>query len=225
MASTATLRARLESALPERLSSALLLRERAAPLTVSTGVAALDALTGGLPRGALSEIAGPASSGRTGVMLAALCGSHSSAGGVRTGGCKRQLRSRFGSGGWRGSGAPALGTLQRYPATRIHPSARRAWAPEPGVLDQHGLYLWRSVGTSIEGDGPAVAGWRLWRSRARSRRYSPGQRAPSAADLVVPFSPHCGAYCDRASAGGTGALREDLRVSGGAIGTRSSMRT
>ena len=72
MASAATLRARLESSLPERLSSTLLLRERAAPLTVSTGVAALDALTGGLPRGALSEIAGPASSGRTGVMLAAL---------------------------------------------------------------------------------------------------------------------------------------------------------
>ena len=72
MASVATLRVRLESSLPERLSSTLLLRERAAPLTVSTGVAALDALTGGLPRGALSEIAGPASSGRTGVMLAAL---------------------------------------------------------------------------------------------------------------------------------------------------------
>ena len=67
-----TLRARVESALGERLSSTLLLREKAAPLTVSTGVAALDALTGGLPRGALSEITGPASSGRTGVMLAAL---------------------------------------------------------------------------------------------------------------------------------------------------------
>ncbi len=74
MASVATLRARLESSLPERLSSTLLLRERAAPLTVSTGVSALDALTGGLPCGALSEIAGPASSGRTGVMLAALAG-------------------------------------------------------------------------------------------------------------------------------------------------------
>ena len=72
MASVAALRARLEASLPERLSSTLLLRERAAPLTVSTGVPALDALTGGLPRGALSEIAGPASSGRTGVMLAAL---------------------------------------------------------------------------------------------------------------------------------------------------------
>src|SRR5271165_2092168 len=74
MPSAATLRARIESSLGERLSSTLLLRERVAPLTVSTGVAALDALTGGLPRGALSEFAGPASSGRTGVMLAALAG-------------------------------------------------------------------------------------------------------------------------------------------------------
>src|SRR5208337_995089 len=74
MPSAATLRARIESSLGERLSSTLLLLERVAPLTVSTGVAALDALTGGLPRGALSEIAGPASSGRTGVMLAALAG-------------------------------------------------------------------------------------------------------------------------------------------------------
>ena len=74
MPSAATLRARIESSLGERLSSTLLLRERAAPLTVPTGVAALDALTGGLPRGALSEITGPASSGRTGVTLAALAG-------------------------------------------------------------------------------------------------------------------------------------------------------
>jgi hypothetical protein len=72
MLSTATVRARVESALSEKLSTTLLLREKNAPMTVSTGLAALDALTGGLPRGALSEITGPASSGRTGVMLAAL---------------------------------------------------------------------------------------------------------------------------------------------------------
>jgi len=65
-------RSLIEASLGERLSSTLLLRERAAPLTVPTGIATLDALTGGLPRGALSEIAGPASSGRTGVMLATL---------------------------------------------------------------------------------------------------------------------------------------------------------
>jgi hypothetical protein len=74
MPSTATLRARVESTLGERLSSTLLLPEKAAPLTVSTGVTPLDTLTGGLPRGALSEITGPACSGRTGVMLASLAG-------------------------------------------------------------------------------------------------------------------------------------------------------
>lgn len=74
MPSPVALRASVESALGERLSSTLLLREKAAPLTVPTGVPELDALTGGLPRGALSEITGPASSGRTGVMLAALAG-------------------------------------------------------------------------------------------------------------------------------------------------------
>jgi recombination protein RecA len=72
MPPTATLRAQVESSLDEHLSSTLLLREKATPLMVTTGVAALDALTGGLPRGALSEITGPSSSGRTGVMLAAL---------------------------------------------------------------------------------------------------------------------------------------------------------
>lgn len=74
MSPAAALRAHVESSLGEHLFSTLLLREKATPLTVSTGVAALDALTGGLPRGALSEITGPASSGRTGVMLAALAG-------------------------------------------------------------------------------------------------------------------------------------------------------
>ena len=74
MPSTVTLRARVESTLGEHLSSTLFLREKVAPLTVSTGLALLDAITGGLPRGALSEITGPASSGRTGVMLAALAG-------------------------------------------------------------------------------------------------------------------------------------------------------
>jgi recombination protein RecA len=71
-ATPVTLRARIESSLEERLSSTLLLRERIAPPTSVIGIAALDALTGGLPRGALSEFAGATSSGRTGVMLSAL---------------------------------------------------------------------------------------------------------------------------------------------------------
>ena len=70
--SAATTRAHIESSLGERLSSTLLLRERLAPQTIPIGIAELDALTGGMPRGALSEIVGPVSSGRTGVMMSAL---------------------------------------------------------------------------------------------------------------------------------------------------------
>jgi hypothetical protein len=46
--------------------------ERPAALTVSCGIAELDTLTGGLPRGALTEICGLPSSGRSSLMLAAL---------------------------------------------------------------------------------------------------------------------------------------------------------
>jgi len=45
---------------------------RPAPEMVSSGIAALDALAGGLPRGCLTEICGPASSGRTSLLLSAL---------------------------------------------------------------------------------------------------------------------------------------------------------
>jgi hypothetical protein len=45
---------------------------RPAPELVSIGIAAMDALTGGLPRGCLTEICGPASSGRTTLLLSAL---------------------------------------------------------------------------------------------------------------------------------------------------------
>jgi hypothetical protein len=45
---------------------------RPSPYMVSSGVREIDALTGGLPRGCLTEVCGPASSGRTSVLLAAL---------------------------------------------------------------------------------------------------------------------------------------------------------
>ncbi len=45
-------------------------RQDRAPETVLTGVAAIDALTGGLPRAGLTEISGPPSSGRTVLELA-----------------------------------------------------------------------------------------------------------------------------------------------------------
>jgi hypothetical protein len=62
------------SALPKfsGVTAASRLEMRPAPEMVSSGIHSIDALTGGLPRGCLTEIFGPASSGRTSVLLAAL---------------------------------------------------------------------------------------------------------------------------------------------------------
>jgi recombination protein RecA len=73
MKSSAVLRADLESALGGRFAAGLDWRARPAPERVSTGIAGLDALTGGgLPRGAITEIHGQASSGRTSLMVSML---------------------------------------------------------------------------------------------------------------------------------------------------------
>jgi hypothetical protein len=55
-----------------RVTPASRLELRPAVETVSSGVPEIDALTGGLPRGCLSEIYGPASSGRTSLLLSAV---------------------------------------------------------------------------------------------------------------------------------------------------------
>ena len=48
------------------------LEVRPRPEMLSSGIAEVDAMTGGIPRGCLSEIYGPASSGKTSVLLAAI---------------------------------------------------------------------------------------------------------------------------------------------------------
>jgi recombination protein RecA len=70
--SAAALRRELETTLAARVPAAFTVHERLQPEMVSSGVAEIDALTGGLPRGALTEIFGPASSGRTSLLLATL---------------------------------------------------------------------------------------------------------------------------------------------------------
>ncbi|HET6178569.1 MAG TPA: hypothetical protein VFE61_16680 [Candidatus Sulfotelmatobacter sp.] len=57
---------------PSSITLASHLAIRPAPEMASSGAPAIDALTGGLPRGCLTEICGPASSGRTTLLLAAL---------------------------------------------------------------------------------------------------------------------------------------------------------
>ena len=66
------LRARLESALGERIPSPFTDLDQRVSESVPTGIAPLDALTGGLPRGAITEIFGPPSSGRTSAMASIL---------------------------------------------------------------------------------------------------------------------------------------------------------
>jgi hypothetical protein len=62
------------SALPklENISPASRLEVRPAPEMAASGIRELDSLAGGLPRGCLTEFCGPASSGRTSSLLAAL---------------------------------------------------------------------------------------------------------------------------------------------------------
>src|ERR1700685_4475356 len=62
------------SALPKLagVTPASRLKAFPSPEMVSSGIPAIDALTGGLPRGCLTEVCGPASSGRTSMLLAAL---------------------------------------------------------------------------------------------------------------------------------------------------------
>ena len=54
------------------VTAATRLEIRPAPEMVSSGIAELDAMTGGLPRGCVTEICGAASSGRTTLLLASL---------------------------------------------------------------------------------------------------------------------------------------------------------
>ena len=65
-------KAEIESQIASRFGPALKLHSKLPIEIISTGVREIDSLTGGLPRGAITEIFGPASSGRTSMMLSAL---------------------------------------------------------------------------------------------------------------------------------------------------------
>jgi recombination protein RecA len=71
-ANSAALRSLVEQALVGRIAAPFTYRDRKTVTTVSTGIPQIDALTGGLPRGALTEIFGPTCSGRTSLLLSAL---------------------------------------------------------------------------------------------------------------------------------------------------------
>jgi len=65
-------KAEIESDIAGRFENAFRLQEKKAVETLSTGVLEVDGLTGGIPKGAITEIFGLASSGRTSLMLSLL---------------------------------------------------------------------------------------------------------------------------------------------------------
>jgi len=75
MASAAAIRLQIEAALAHRIPSALTPRPRIIRAVARTGITALDELLqGGLPLGAISEMTGPESSGRSAVALSFVSG-------------------------------------------------------------------------------------------------------------------------------------------------------
>ena len=65
----------IEHGLAQRFGSAFKLREDLSAVAMTTGVNEVDRITGGLPRGAITEILGPASSGRTSFLHSVLSAS------------------------------------------------------------------------------------------------------------------------------------------------------
>ncbi|MGH9932693.1 MAG: hypothetical protein ACREA9_26105 [Pyrinomonadaceae bacterium] len=66
-------KAEIESAISSRFGSAFQLHEKRPAELISTGIPQIDSfILGGLPRGAITEIFGPASSGRTSFMFSAM---------------------------------------------------------------------------------------------------------------------------------------------------------
>lgn len=68
----AALRSQIESALAGRVTAPFTYGDRKILETVPAGIPAIDSLTGGLPRGSLTEICGPSCSGRTSLLVSAL---------------------------------------------------------------------------------------------------------------------------------------------------------
>ncbi len=68
----AALRLQVETALAGRVAAPFSYRDRKLVEMVSAGVPEIDSLTGGLPRGGLTEICGPPCSGRTSLLISAL---------------------------------------------------------------------------------------------------------------------------------------------------------
>lgn len=69
MSSAALLRSQIEASLANRIPGALTMRSAMTPETIPLGIGELEQRSVGIPRGCLTEICGPVSSGRTTLLL------------------------------------------------------------------------------------------------------------------------------------------------------------
>lgn len=73
MASAATIRIEVEASLAQRVPASLTLKIKQAPELFATGIAHVDEmLGGGIPRGCITEVSGPVSTGKTSFALSAV---------------------------------------------------------------------------------------------------------------------------------------------------------
>ena len=194
MAAATVLRTQFESVLGGHLDW----QSRPDPERVPSGVPEIDAATGGIPRGCLTEIFGPASSGRTSLMLSVLAEAT-----ARDETCALvDAEDAFDPA----SAAAAGVRLSRLVWVRCH-TQRRA---------------------RLEGCRPAAPGRRFRLGGHGLGRYLPGNGAAHFAHLVVPPATRGREYPDRAAGGGAAVERQNLRVAavgmpagaGGLVGRR-----
>jgi len=203
MSSATAIRQEIESSLAARIPGALSVRFPQAPEMVATGIAEVDGLlSGGLPLGELSEIVGPACSGKTTLVSSLLAGGDEARGGLRLCGCGRRVRSALRCRSWDRSGTPAVG-------------ARGA-----NLGKICGKILLGASGSGAARNGSAAQRGRVSRGRAGyGRRVGCGRRtgAACAFGIVVSLSAASGEIAGAFPAADANSVREELCFGGIAL--------
>ncbi len=192
-----------------RVSPASRLEIRPAPDTGSSGIPQVDALTGGFPRGCLTEVSGPDSSGRTSLMLSVLAAAtrreeictlidvsdafdpHSAvAAGVNP---ERLL--------WVRCGAHAQSS-----------ALSRKRRPAASLQEWERLRMEDPVEQALRATDLTPAKQRVRAGRHRSGKCASENSAPYSAHHLVPFSPGRGKYSNHIVRDRHAALRAILRL-------------
>jgi len=183
MGSAATIRVEIEAKLVNRVPAALTLKIKQAPELFATGMAEVDrVLGGGIPRGGITEVSGPASTGKTSFGLSAIASITQLGNACAWVDVKRCTVAGVGGGSERRSEAAAL-------APHVYGAEKR----ERGQAVV-------AAGTSVEGNRSAASGRRIRSHRSRYERcIAATHNADSVGDVV-----------SLSTGGGTGSYGPDL---------------